>query len=175
MNKFQIIIINGSARSGKDLFVELFQKNYNHSCLNWSTIDIVKEIAQKHLGWDGVKTDASRLFLSDFKRIWNEFNNGAFKFIVDKINSHYQSLNQQQRTDVVYFIHCREPEEIEQFKTEYGVKCKTLLLIRPNIDVPDNYSDRNVSNYKYDFTIDNNGTIDDLERKSIELINMLQR
>ena len=169
----RILIINGSAKSGKDTFVELFAKNYPGLCLNWSTIDIVKEIAQNHLGWDGVKTDASRLFLSEFKRIWNEFNNGAYRFMIYKINQHYQSLKPLQKNSVIYFIHCREPEEIERFKNEFGKKCITLLIERPNIEVPNNDSDKNVSGYNYDYSIKNNGTIELLERKAIEFIDEL--
>jgi len=48
----KVLIINGSARSGKDQFVKLFKNIYSYKCINWSTIDKVKKIAKKHFGWD---------------------------------------------------------------------------------------------------------------------------
>lgn len=64
--------------------------------------------------------------------------------------------------------------EIDQFKKEYGEKCKTLFIKRLNIDVPNNESDKNVASYKCNYTIENNGTIVGLEIKAIKLILELQ-
>ena len=166
----KVCVINGVARSGKDTFVELFAKHYPGLCLNWSTIDIVKEIAKNHLGWDGSKSDSSRLFLSEFKRIWNEFNNGAFLFMVNKINEHYHSLSKQQKKHIIYFIHCREPKDIKQFKEVFKEQCFTVIVSRKSIDTPNNNSDRNVSKFLYDYEITNNGTLENLEKKANDLI-----
>ena len=74
---------------------------------------------------------------------------------------------------IVFFIHTREPEEIKRFKDDYGA---VTLLIKKN-DVVENFSntsDKNVDNYEYDFIIENNGTLEELEQKAIDFLKELQ-
>lgn len=169
----KVLIINGSAKSGKDLFVKLFKKNYQHKCYNWSTIDRVKEIAKRNFGWDGEKTDEARLLLSEIKRIWNDFNNGAFEYKVQKIDNNHLLQADEHKANVLYFTHCREADEITKFKNRYGNKCHTIFLNRKNIDVPNNRSDKNVGNYQYDFYIENDEDIETLEIKALTLMDEL--
>lgn len=166
----KIIIINGSAETGKDQFVNFFKKHYKYKCINWSTIDKVKKISKKNFGWNGKKTEESRLFLSEIKRLWTEFNNGPFEHINEKISSHYSKLKNKDKDNVVYFIHCREPQEIQKFVNKYSELCSTLLLKKENVDVPNNNSDKNVDNFDYDYIIENNGDKKELEQKAISFI-----
>lgn len=165
----KVIIINGSARSGKDKFVKFFADNYEHKCFNWSTIDDVKRISKKHFGWNGRKNNKSRLFLSEMKRIWAEFNDGPFRNMVNKISDHYNKSGDENN---IYFIHVREPEEIKKFVEEYKENCITILLKRDDRKVPNNNSDKNVNNFDYDYIINNNGVEKDLE---IESLNFLEK
>jgi hypothetical protein len=166
----KVIIINGSAQNGKDNFVKYFKKNYEYKCMNWSAIDKVKKIAKRNFGWNGKKTNEARKFLSEIKRIWIEFNNGPFEDIVKKISKHFLTLSEIDSKNIVYFIHCREPYEIQKFADKYGDDCVTLLLKREDRLVPDNDSDKNVDNYNYNFIIKNNGNKKDLEQESIKFI-----
>jgi dephospho-CoA kinase len=170
----RIIILNGSAHRGKDQFVNFFKKHYKFTCINWSTIDKVKEISKKYFGWDGKKTDESRKFLSDIKKIWSEYNNGPFNTIIKQI-SRYNRNHKKDKEYTVYFIHCREPYEIQKFVDKYGKKCITVLLIRDDREVPNNDSDKNVANYKYDYIINNNGNIKDLENESIKFVKIIKK
>jgi dephospho-CoA kinase len=169
----QILIINGAATSGKDQFVKFFKKNYPYKCYNWSTIDKVKKIAKKHLGWDGRKTDEARLFLSEIKRIWSNYNNGPFQYMVEKIETNHRKLEEDDKNRVIYFIHCRESDEIQKFVSYFGDKCHSLLILRKNINVPKNKSDENVEHFSYDFTIENNGDLTELEKKAKEFVKKL--
>jgi hypothetical protein len=162
----QLLIINGTATSGKDQFVKLFKNHYQHKCYNWSTIDKVKKIARKHFGWDGTKSEEARLFLSELKLIWNEYNNGPFQYMAKKIAKHYRKLKEDEKNTVIYFIHCREIDEIQKLVALYQGKCQTILIKRNYIIVPDNKSDRNVENYSYDYIIENNGDLFELENKA---------
>ena len=162
----KIVIINGTATSGKDQFVNFFKKNYSYKCYNWSTIDKVKKIARKHFGWNGTKTEEARLFLSEIKRIWSNYNNGPFRFMIEKIEMNYRKLEDDDKSHVIYFIHCRESEEIQKLIEFYGDKCQTIFIKRNNVKVPDNKSDKNVKNYSYDYIIENNGDLNELENKA---------
>jgi len=170
----KIVVVNGSARSGKDNFVNYFKKHYNSKCFNWSTIDKVKRVSRRNFGWNGRKTDEARLFLSELKRIWTEFNNGPFEDMVNKITRHYTKLDKKDKQNVIYFIHCREPHEIQKFVDKYEDKCITLLLKRDDRDVPNNESDKNVANFNYDHIINNIGDKKQLEKEAIEFINKIK-
>lgn len=174
-----VILINGSNRSGKDNFVEFFIKHYQYKAINMSTIDRVKEISGKYFGWNGRKTEEARKFLSEMKRIWAEFNNGPFDYMVDKIKSHYSKLPKKDKTNIVYFIHCREPLEIQKFKDKYTDECLTLLIKRDERDekrkIANNDSDMNVDNYNYDKIILNNGSKIDLELEAVKFLEEIKK
>lgn len=169
-----VIVINGSNQSGKDQFVEFFGKHYEFKSLNWSTIDKVKELASKNFGWNEKKTEEARKFLSEMKRIWSEFNNGPFIYITKKIKNHYSKLNKKDKSTVIYFMHCREPQEIQKFKDKYNEQCITILIKREirteRNKIANNNSDLNVDNYNYDKIIMNTGNKMDLELESIKFV-----
>jgi len=165
----KIIVINGSARSGKDQFAN-FIKKYHKKCVNWSTIDKVKKVSKRNFDWDGKKTDDARKFLSEMKRIWSEYNNGPFNDVVEKIDKHNKKLDKKEKKDFIYFIHCREPHEIQKFLDKYGNECLTLLLRRDDREVPDNYSDKNVDNFDYNYVIENKGNKKDLEQEAVKFL-----
>lgn len=169
----KVILINGSGKVGKDKFVNFCMEKHKNS-VNWSTIDKVKKVAKKSFGWDGKKTNEARKFLSEMKRIWSEYNNGPFVYMVDKINKNQSGLNNKDANDFIYFIHCREPHEIQKFVDEYKENCITVLLKRDDREIPDNDSDRNVGNYKYDYYIDNNGNVEDLEKSAMEFLDKIK-
>lgn len=171
----KIVILNGSARNGKDQFANFFKKKYKYKCVNWSTIDKVKNVSKRNFGWNGKKTDEARLFLSEIKRVWSEYNNGPFVDMTNKISDHYSKLDKKDQLNMIYFIHCREPHEIQKFVDKYGDDCITLLLKREDREVPNNESDKNVANFNYDFTIDNNGDKEKLKIQAIEFINTLTK
>lgn len=159
----KIIIINGFAKSKKDTFVRLFADHYPGRTHNISSVELLKKIARKHLGWDDGKTDPARKLLSEMKRIWSEYNDGPFHYVVNKIT---RREAKHPETKNIFFIHCREPREIQKFKDHYGDLSLTLFMDLPVDHVPDNESDRNVRNYEYDRYI--NGIETDVELKELE-------
>lgn len=159
----QIIIINGTGGSGKDTFVEFCMK-YGR-VKNFSSIDKVKEVA-KVIGWDGGKTEKDRKFLSDLKKLTTEYNDMAFNSIKEAVKEFNES------NDEVMFIHIREPEEIERAVNTF--KAKTLLVKRVGLDnIKSNYSDANVENYSYDYTLENS-TLENLDKQAEDFINKLK-
>lgn len=151
-----IIVINGCGGSGKDSFIELFKKQMPLLCVkNLSTVDQIKKCAT-FLGWNGEKDEKSRKFLSDLKDISAKYNDGPFNYIkkyIEGTKGYYD----------VFFIHSREPEEIEKFVEEFNA---LTIFIDANKRVPhisSNHADDEVENYNYDYYIDNNGSLEDLK------------
>ena len=154
----QIYITNGMARCGKDTFAKFL--NDIVPTLKYSSIDKVKDIA-KLCGWDGGKTEKDRKFLSDLKLLTTEYSNMAFEAIRSKVNEFLEDSKH-----VIMLIDIREPAEIEKAKAAFGAK--TILIENKNIKtISSNMADANVFNYTYDYTVKNNGTLDDF-RENVE-------
>ena len=165
--KQHIIIINGLPRSGKDTFVELCTQTGLCPVGNFSTVDFVKDIAGE-CGWAGTKRPEDRRFLSELKRILNEWDDVANRKTAEAIQGwldeqyNYQSwLGDSKSDDVVVFVHIREPLEIEHFKKVYFPDARTLCVCRPGLTAYDqsNDSDKNVADYRYDDYIDNDSDL----------------
>lgn len=157
----RVIILNGSARAGKDTFAnhikiraDLTEDMFAHSL---STVDEVKRIC-KEFGVGDEKTDADRKLWSDVKDLWTAYNDGPFNDITTRISYLYGGENVKS----IYIVMCREPEEIAKFKKHYGEECRTILIRRPGLDIPNNHADMNVENYEYDIEISNSGSKENL-------------
>lgn len=147
-----IYITNGVARCGKDTFAKLL--NEFVPTIKYSSIDKVKDIAKK-CGWNGGKTEKDRKFLSDLKCLTSEYSDLPFKDISRFINA-FLAVGDSK----VLLIDIREPDEIARAKQEFGAE--TILIVNQNIPhITSNMADRNVYNYKYDWVVRNNGTIND--------------
>ena len=161
----KIAIINGHAGVGKDTFVNFIKENYFiGTIVNTSTIDKVKAAA-RNLGWDGVKDEKGRKFLSELKYFANQY-------YPISVNTVREAIEENPRAACI-FVHCREPKEIDKIKEEFDA---ITILIKNDEDdtevnnIPNNYSDQNVLNYNYDYIIDNNGTLQDLEKTAKKFI-----
>ena len=158
------------SRAGKDTFVELCQQHILW-CANISTVDFVKEVA-KYCGWDGEKTPKNRAFLSDLKDLLTQWNDVPYQRVGREIALKAAECRCRDFStdELVVFIHCREPEEIARFVADYDAI--TLFMSRPDVDGDpvSNHADAQVVNYNYDYTIVNDGTIEELEDKAITFI-----
>lgn len=165
-----VVVVNGFPRSGKDTFVKFCEEYLGAYCFSISTVDLVKAIATK-CGWNGEKTPKNRKFLSDLKKLLVEWNDVPWKEVekVYEIIKNECFTYQLKDSDFFLFIFSREPEEIERFKEEYGAI--TVLIDRTEIEgEQSNQSDRDIMNYIYDYTIDNNGTLEELADKAYAFV-----
>lgn len=170
-----VVIINGSGTAGKDTVVDIVDEMVDNTFVyNVSSIDVVRQAANL-LGWTSSKTDHDREFLHQLKMLASKFYNHSFWYMLGRhewnMNMYANKINDMH---LIGFFHIREPEEIEKFKQAIQSRnCPvlTLLVKRDNIDKFSNDADKNVENYQYDYVIENNGTIEDLENNVIELFN----
>ena len=170
----KIVIINGQPRAGKDQFVTFCKKHYNW-CLNLSTVDFVKEIAAM-CGWDGTKTPNNRKFLSDLKDLltnWNDVPYQKIKREIELFKREMKNYNFDPDEEGIIFIHCREPKEISRFVEEMGAY--SLLIRRPEEETEEqsNHSDSQVFDFDYEFIIHNDGTLEELEGKTVTFLQVI--
>ena len=162
----RVVVINGIGGSGKDTFVEICQDLINGEslisrCANVSTVDFVKEIAG-YCGWNGEKDPASRKFLHDLKMAMTEWRDLPIMDVKGKLNAFSQISRWNGETETVAFVHCREPKEIARLVNE--LNATTLLIRRESAENVKqiNDADNNVLNYDYDYTINNDDSLDAL-------------
>ena len=154
MNK-KIFILNGKPGSGKDTFAAFLNEFVPTD--HYSSVTKVKAVAEM-CGWDGEKNLKSRKFLSDLKYLTSEFNDMAFQDVKKKIDEFLWD----DETYEVLLIDFREPEEIERCYQELGAE--SIYIYRPDVydQETSNTADKFVYNYYYDYTIINDGTLDNL-------------
>jgi hypothetical protein len=161
----KIIVVNGYPESGKTEFEKLISKHT--PSIIYSSIDIIKEHATTYFGWSGSETDKTE----DWRRFFSELKHFLvveFDYIFTKIAEKVREFNKDVIAEVL-MIDSRETEEIERFKNQ--LQAVTVFVRSDRCKkIKSNKSDANVENYKYDYYIDNNGTLEELEQKAIDFI-----
>jgi hypothetical protein len=162
----KIVIINGAAESGKDKFIKYIEDNArNIKVVNLSSIDPSKE-ALIELGWDGkTKNEETRQAMVDLKQMSIRLFNGPYKYIIHMVK---RTMDRSPNVNWVFFIHVREPEEIQKLVVNYNIHCLTLLIRSPRGKALKNGADDVVENFPYDHIIENDGTLKTLKSKAIE-------
>lgn len=89
-----------------------------------------------------------------------------------------QCLNKEGRykdyKEGIYFVYCREPEEIKKYVDFFGAI--TVLIDRKSVNIAElsNDADKMVMNYYYDYVIDNNDSIEVLRESAETLLKELK-
>lgn len=160
----KIIIVNGYPQAGKTTLEKIIQEHVKTTI--YSSIDPVKEYARHYFGYKDEKTEQWRRFLSELKKLLTD----EFDLIYKKVSKHIEEFYNSDAE--IIMIDSREPIEIERFKNEFNAV--TLFVRNSRAErVTSNESDANVENYVYDYYIDNNGTLEELEQKALEFIDKL--
>ena len=162
----KVIVTNGSGQWGKDTFAKIL--NEYIPLEKYSSIDLIKDIARIG-GWNGIKEEKDRKFLSDLKLLFSDYNDLPYKDVCRKI---LEIQNNNKEIELI-LIDIREPEEIEKIKNKFNAT--TVLIKNNNVDIiTSNMADANVLNYKYDYVVDNSGDIDSLEDEVLKFITFLK-
>ena len=173
-DNLKVFIINGSGGSGKDTFCNYIEqlateqnKRYHVESIYTSTP--AKKWAKK-MGWDGDKRPCDRRFLCNLKDMLDYWNNATYKLIKDCFFAYYTTKSYRYYSKTIFFIHAREEKDIVWIKNyclNKGFSCKSILIKRPNTTKKGNHADDNVEQYiNYDYTILNNGTLEDFKKKA---------
>ena len=171
----KIIIVNGSAGSGKDTFVDFCLEILGPYGAKVSTVDFVKYLAVQ-CGWDGTKTLENRKFLSDLKDLLTKWADVPYHKTMCEIENHFFGLGQFDLRDMgVVFVMCREPEEIQKFVERTGAK--TLCIRRKSAEekTTSNHADAKVLEYEYDYYIDNNHSLEHLKIAAKAFVDLIRK
>lgn len=151
-------MLNGVGTSGKGVFVDYINKYI--PALKYSIVDLPKEAA-KVLGWDGGKTEKDRRFLSDIMDLSTEYNDAPFKDVLSLVTDFKN--NKDYAEYEVLIIDMRDPKDIARAVETFGAE--TILIRNPNVEkIETNHADANVEKYKYDYIIENDGALEQLDK-----------
>lgn len=151
----KIFVQNSVGGSGKDTWAEFVGKYIpTHK---YSIIDLPKEAA-KVLGWNGSKDEKDRRFLSDIMDLSTEYNDSPFRDVLSVVTDFKNNLIE----DEVLLIDMRDPKDIARAVEIFGAE--TILIRNPNVEkIESNHADANVEDYSYDYIIENDGTLEQLD------------
>lgn len=171
----KIIILSGKARSGKDTSLEILKKKYEQNGLKVISLfyaSYIKEYAKKISNWDGSDETKPRTLLqvlgTDIIR-----NTIDDKFFINRIIEDIKVYSKF--FDVIIIGDARFIEEIEDIKNNFS-NALSVNIRRENKDLLTKKEQLHITetaldNYEnYDYVIENNGTIEELERKLEEMI-----
>lgn len=171
----QIIVVNGMPGCGKTTFERYCMKELAPYADMYSTVDFVKEVAAM-CGWDGTKTLENRAFLSDLKDLLTKWNDIPFKKVEDKAIQFENELSCWGLNDKVayLFVDCREPNEIQRLCDELGAISVCVRRSEVENKETSNHADRNVLNYKYDYTLYNEDNLSHFYNVIDDFLTVLQ-
>jgi adenylate kinase family enzyme len=142
----QVIIINGHPGSGKTTVSKIIAEQ--EKVMIRSSIDFVKEIAVKFFGWDGLKREEDRKFLSNMKQFLNEYTD----LIERDLKRAYDNFMKSDSRFLL--IDIREADEIEKYKKMFDAI--TVFIDNPRAKkITTNSSDKQIEETVYDYTIKN--------------------
>jgi len=176
-NKLQkIFIIAGKARQGKDTIGEFIKEYYKDlKVLHLPNNYYMRDYAKRITDWDGTDDTKPRellLELADYAR-----NNIDEHFYIKRTIDDIKVLSNY--FDIVLITDARFPYEIELPKNEFN-KCISIHIERPDFeselssDNKKHATETSLDNFdNYDYKIINDGTLDDLKNKVINLLDNL--
>lgn len=171
-----VLLVNGPPQAGKDSLVASLSEHYakrGHHVAAFSSIDPVREMLA-HVGIDVTKkTEADRKLLALIGNLIEEHSHFRTNYCFDKIVLIDRLFS---RKSPVIFLHMREHALID--KLENQLKFVDIRLWRIFVESPraektfSNSADANVFQMKRNFTVKNEGTLEDLDRKAAALVDL---
>lgn len=165
-----IIIINGKGASGKDTIIQNIQEMYDVANITSIAPALKASIDNNWLSQNPdaknyVKSEKGRRFLSKLNKLLDDEFDISMKYLLKECHCKQN----------VKFVHIREPENIEDFKTLLSVaysseKVITLLVKsdRTEDKIYGNPADDRCEDYEYDEEFINNYSLEKLKEASID-------
>ncbi len=176
----KIILIGGQANSGKDSTAEFIDEYYRSRGLDVVNIQIafyIKMYAKEIAKWDGDNETKPRQLLQDLgtELIRKQIDEYFFiKRIIQDIDIYSRYF------DIITISDGRLPEEFASIKLAYP-ETVTVHVTRPGYvshltkNQKAHVTEALVDTIEYDYDIVNDGTLDDLQKKAIELIQTIEK
>lgn len=162
-----IIMIAGKAGAGKDEAASIICKNYDRA-KRFAFADNLKTMARS-LGWDGKKDEKGRLFLQQLGTVGRQYNPDVWaKFVEWQIRDELLDTH----NNVFVIPDFRFPNEYKVLHKKWR-DIITINIIGRAADLGKNANDiseNSLNKFKFDYTIDNSGTKEELKKKVLSIV-----
>ena len=160
----RIFVLNGSPRAGKNTFVDMIP-----NAVHYSYVDLTRRI----LDTEGInykfKSNSARVMLETINNALEEYDDIPFKDICG-ITDNF--LNELLKADYL-FIDIRKPENIKRFVGRYK-GARTVYVDNKKPLSSATLSDSVVTDYEYDFYIDNSSSLENLTKEVVRFITTVE-
>ena len=174
----QIILVSGKSNSGKGTLavqLENLLKIKNKHVIRCSLSTYIRKLAKDDFYWNGIDTLESRIFMGEVYRAGTDFYPYHMARRVWE-----RDIEPFSRTYKVAIVESfREKVNYEYFKilldNKIINKIITIRVVRPNFNAIQNeehenhVSESDLDDFEFDYIIENNGTIEELDEKLKEL------
>ena len=168
----KLFVLAGKARSGKDTTADFMEKYYNDKKIIRLMYGAgVKVYATLLSSWDGSEEDKPRELLQKIAVESREVNPD---YTIKRMEEDINILRDY--CDIIIITDARMPDEVLMPKEKFK-EAVTIKLERPNFESPLSLSQQKsltevaLDDFNnYDYIISNDGTLEDLDRKIINLI-----
>lgn len=158
----RVILLIGKAGVGKDESYKCIKELYPVA-ERYAFADRLKIFAYE-MGWDGRKDERGRKLLQGIGQTVRAYKEGFWALKVAKAVEH-------DMPEIAVITDCRFPNEIQIIKN-YFRDVTTIRIIRDGVAEINDISENALNDYEPDFTIDNNGTVLDLQNSLKEVLNV---
>lgn len=158
--------ITGLAGSGKNTLADVIDLEVY---IQVSFAHTLKTVCKDYLGWDGQKDEKGRKLLQTIGMALREYNPDTWINLLEN-NLYYY------REDKYHFIYTdvRFKNETDYIRNNGGI---IIRVVRPSLELSDMHnhvSEAGQADIKEDYTVINDGTIDDLRKKVFNVIKQEQ-
>lgn len=182
-DNFKIFLISGKARHGKTTVAKIIQeyyKSHDVASVVTSLNKYIKMFAFELTSWDGSEETKPRTLLQTLGSEVIRGKLGLESFFVDRLDEDLCVYNEF--ANAVMIDDIRLPFEIEHFKAKHPQNVILVRVNRPNFEngltdeqqhheteiALDNYRD-------YDYTIKNDGSINDLKNEVFRIMEEIEK
>lgn len=178
-----IYLISGKARHGKTTTANMIKDHFKEKGLTTVVTSYgkyIKMYVKELTDWDGSDETKPRDLLQSLGTGVIRQKLGKNEFFVQRMDEDLDVYNEY--VPAVMIDDVRLPIEIEYFKKRYPERVKSIHIIRPNFETELNTKQQShiteigLDGYNdYDYTITNDGSMDDLRAKVYKMIGEIER
>ena len=175
----KVIVVSGKAMAGKDSVGNILKEKLEGKTLILHNADYLKYIAKEYMGWNGKKDDAGRELLQKLGTEKIRIGMKRPMFWVEKSCDIIDILS-----DVYdYFVICdsRFFNEVYLPKARFPKKVITIRVERLNFDngltdeQKKHSSETELDNFDFDYIIQSESGLDNLEKEVDRIINFIEK
>jgi hypothetical protein len=189
--KTVVILISGKAGAGKttigELMIKKLKDTFSMDVMEYGFADPIKYIAEAYGGWNKEKDERGRSFLQNIGRVWRDYDQDIWvKHFLRQLDNRAGMFPK----NFAVIDDWRFPNEVDYLKKNPMLDIVTIRVFGRHAEMPDSnwadVSETSLTEFSfewlwpqwdgfYNFSIDNSGSIDELNTKADIILSALEK